>query len=165
MPASRDGFAVSLWPLHWAGGEAFEKRGVVPGTEPAGAVHQFQTHTVWLPKTYELQFFSCIASLLSSSCFVFIPSKRHVKCLHSRYEESRGEVEALFWLWAPDGRGRRVSCLWQGERTFKISLSQSNKALFFSGTFLQNNKNSTVKDRQDKKNKHPLKVWMHTHHY
>ena len=51
MPASRDGFAVSLWPLHRAGGEAAEKRGVVPGTEPAGAVHQFQTHTVWLPKT------------------------------------------------------------------------------------------------------------------
>lgn len=41
MPASCDGFAVSLWPLHRAGGAAFEKCGLVPGTEPAGALHQF----------------------------------------------------------------------------------------------------------------------------
>ncbi len=51
VPASCDGFAVSLWPLHRAGGEAVEERGLVPGAEPAGAVHQFQAHAVQLPKT------------------------------------------------------------------------------------------------------------------
>lgn len=50
MPASCDRFAVSLWPLHRAGGEAAKKRGFIPGTEPAGPLHQFQARTVQLPK-------------------------------------------------------------------------------------------------------------------
>lgn len=53
MPASGDGFAVSSWPLHRAGGEAAGKRGVFSGTEPAGPLHQLQTYTVQLPKTLE----------------------------------------------------------------------------------------------------------------
>lgn len=51
MPASCDRFAVSLWPLHRTGGKTIEKRGVISGAESAGAVDQFQTHTVQLPKT------------------------------------------------------------------------------------------------------------------
>lgn len=51
VPASGDGFAVSPGPLHRAGGEAADKRGVVSGSEPAGPLHQLQTHTVQLPET------------------------------------------------------------------------------------------------------------------
>lgn len=51
MPASRDGFTDSLWPLHGAGGETVEKRGVVTGTKPSGAVLKLQAHTVQLLKT------------------------------------------------------------------------------------------------------------------
>lgn len=51
LPASCDGFAGSLWSLHRAGGATPEERGGVSGTESAGTLHQFQTHTVWLSKT------------------------------------------------------------------------------------------------------------------
>ena len=51
MPACCNKFADSLWPLHRAGGETTEECGVLIGTEPAGFVHQLQTHTVQLPET------------------------------------------------------------------------------------------------------------------
>lgn len=51
VPASGDGFAVSSGALHRAGGQAADERGVVSGSEPAGPLHQLQTHTVQLPKT------------------------------------------------------------------------------------------------------------------
>lgn len=51
VPASRDRAAVSLRPLHRAGGEVAEKRGLVLGAEFAGSVPHFQTHSVQLPET------------------------------------------------------------------------------------------------------------------
>lgn len=51
VPASCDSTAVSLWPLHRAGGEIVEERGLIPGAKPAGSVHQFQTHSVQLLET------------------------------------------------------------------------------------------------------------------
>ena len=51
VPEGREGDAVSLRPLHGAGGEAAEERGVLPGPEPTGAVHRLQTHAVQLPET------------------------------------------------------------------------------------------------------------------
>lgn len=39
VPASCDGAAVALWPLHRAGGEVAEERGLLPRAKPAGAVH------------------------------------------------------------------------------------------------------------------------------
>lgn len=51
VPAGGDQSAEPLRPLHRAGGEAAEKRGVVTGAEPAGALHQLQTRPVQLPET------------------------------------------------------------------------------------------------------------------
>lgn len=51
VPASCDSAAVSLRPLHRAGGEAVEERGLVAGAEPAGSVHHLQTHSVQLLET------------------------------------------------------------------------------------------------------------------
>lgn len=51
VPASCDSPAVSLWPLHRAGGAVVEERGLVAGAKPAGSVHRFQTHPVQLLET------------------------------------------------------------------------------------------------------------------
>lgn len=51
VPAGRDQSAEPLRPLHGAGGEAAEERGVVAGAEPAGPLHQLQTRAVQLPET------------------------------------------------------------------------------------------------------------------
>lgn len=68
--------------------------------------------------------------ILCRCCFwplcLFIKVIHHIILLcvlyvYSRHEESWGEVETFFWLWAPNGRGWRFGRIWQGSGCYKVT--------------------------------------------